>query len=163
KGNGLSVSDVDGNAGSETITLAVTEGTLSATVGDSGVTIVSGNGTASLQISGTITELNALLGSGGTSTLAYVHNAAPPSPSAPPIPAIADNGNTGRGNLFSLDTATTNIVLPPVLSNAGSTVGFTEGGSPVFLEGTGEGSPTGIVVSDADAPASGPQINSATV
>ena len=36
KNNGLSVSDIDGNGGSETVTLSVTEGTLTVTAGGSG-------------------------------------------------------------------------------------------------------------------------------
>ncbi|MEP2766238.1 MAG: hypothetical protein ABJP39_19090, partial [Marinobacter alexandrii] len=81
KGVGMSVSDVDAYGGIETITLAVDEGTLTAAVGDSGVTIVSGNGTGSLEISGTIAQLNALLGIGGTSTLVYFNDSDTPSPS----------------------------------------------------------------------------------
>ncbi|MEP2763475.1 MAG: hypothetical protein ABJP39_05045, partial [Marinobacter alexandrii] len=94
KGIGLSVSDVDANGGIETITLAVDEGTLTAAVGDSGVTIVSGNGTGSVEISGTIAQLNALLGIGGTSTLVYFNDSDTPSPSTTLSLTIDDGGNT---------------------------------------------------------------------
>ena len=60
KSTGLSVSDVDGGSGSETLTLSVGQGILTLTAGTSGAT-VGGNGTSSVTISGTTAQINALL------------------------------------------------------------------------------------------------------
>ncbi|MEP3427619.1 MAG: Ig-like domain-containing protein, partial [Roseibium sp.] len=127
KGIGLSVSDVDADGGIETITLAVDEGTLTAAVGDSGVTIVSGNGTGSLEISGTIAQLNALLGSGGTSTLVYFNDSDNPSPSTTLSLTIDDGGNTGAGGpQTAIATATLNIIpvndAPVAIDDIGTAV-----------------------------------------
>src|SRR5205085_12199875 len=56
KNIGLSVTDPDGT--SETVTLSVTEGTLTLTAGGSGA-VVSNSGTASVTITGTIAQINA--------------------------------------------------------------------------------------------------------
>ena len=109
KGNGLSVSDVDGNNGSETVTLSVGEGTLTLGAGTSGAVIDSGNGTSSVTFHGTIAQLNALLNTDGTSTLSYIDNSDTPAASAVLTLSIHDNGNTGGGDLSSSDTATINI------------------------------------------------------
>ena len=108
KNNGLAVSDVDGNAGSETVTLSVAEGTLTVTAGGSGATVTN-SGTSSVTITGTLAQINALLNTDGTSTVSYIDNTDDPSASAVLTLAINDNGNTGGGNLTANDTATINI------------------------------------------------------
>ena len=107
KNTGMSVSDVDALGGTETMTLSVGEGTLTATIGDSGATIVGGNGTSSVQISGTIAELNALLGTGGTSDLTYIDNTDTPSASTTLTLTIDDNGNTGTGGPQTASSSST--------------------------------------------------------
>ncbi len=97
---GLSVADPDGESGSETLTVTVGEGTLDATVGDSGVTVQSGNNSAVLTLDGTIAELDALLGAGGTSDLTYVDNTTTPANVQLEL-TIDDNGNTGFGGSLS--------------------------------------------------------------
>jgi microcystin-dependent protein len=97
---GLSVADPDGESGSETLTVTVGEGTLDATVGDSGVTVQSGNDSSVLTLDGTIAELNALLGAGGTSDLTYVDNTTTPANVQLEL-TIDDNGNTGFGGPLS--------------------------------------------------------------
>jgi VCBS repeat-containing protein len=151
----LSVSDVDGENGSETITLSVAEGVLNVTNGGTSA-IVTNSGTSTVTIQGSIADLNALLDTDGTSTVQFVDNA-PALVSIPLTLRIDDNGNTGGGNLSS--TATANIVFdaPPVLSNAGNTITYIE------LENPAPILDAGITVSDPDAPGSGTQINSATV
>ena len=59
-GTGLSIADVD--AGSTTVqaTLGVVSGTLTVTAGTTGVT-VSNSGTATVTLSGTLTQINNLL------------------------------------------------------------------------------------------------------
>ena len=73
KNNGLSVGDVDGGSGSETVTLSVGEGTLNVTAGTSGAG-VSGSGTNSVTITGTIAQIDDLLNTDGTSTVSYIDN-----------------------------------------------------------------------------------------
>ena len=58
--NSMSVSDVDSLGGVETATLAVTEGTLTVTAGTSGA-VVSGSGTNTVTVTGTLAQINALL------------------------------------------------------------------------------------------------------
>ena len=109
KSNGLSVSDVDGNAGSETVTLSVTDGILNVTAGGSNAG-VSGSGTSSVTITGTTDQIDALLNTDTTSTVAYVENDDNPGTTATLSLTIHDNGNTGTGgDLSSTDTATLNI------------------------------------------------------
>jgi Ca2+-binding RTX toxin-like protein len=108
KGNGLAVADVDGNAGSETVTLSVTEGVLNVTTGTSGA-VVSNSGTSAVTITGTVAQINALLNTDGASTVSYVENDDTPSATATLTLAIDDNGSTGGGSLTASDTATINI------------------------------------------------------
>ena len=58
--NSMSVSDVDSLGGVETATLAVTEGTLTVAAGTSGA-VVSGSGTNTVTVTGTLAQINALL------------------------------------------------------------------------------------------------------
>ena len=112
KNNGLAVSDVDGNAGSETVTLSVTSGTLTATTGGSGAG-VAGSGTSSVTITGTTAQINALLNTDGTSTVSFVDST---GGSKTLTLAINDNGNTGGGSLTAQDTASILLDAPPVLT-----------------------------------------------
>ncbi|HJT33407.1 MAG TPA: cadherin-like domain-containing protein, partial [Pirellulales bacterium] len=109
QGTGLSVSDVDGGSGVETITLAVGEGILTATAGTSDVSIDSGNGTGSLQVSGTIAQLNNFLAGTSGSTIAYNDNASNPGASTTLTLTIDDNGNTGGGDQSNHADATIDI------------------------------------------------------
>jgi microcystin-dependent protein len=108
KNAGLSVADPDGASGSETLTLHVGEGTLHAAVGDSGVTVQSGNDSSDLVLSGTIAQLNALLGAGGASDLTYIDNTNTPTSVALEL-TIDDNGNTGPGALTGSASATIDV------------------------------------------------------
>ncbi len=112
KGTGLSVNDVDARTGTLTATLSVGEGTLTATAGDSGVT-VGGSGSLSLTISGTLAQLNAFLGASGTSTLSYVDNTDTPSASTTLSLSVNDNGNTGSGGPLT-GNATSTIDITPI-------------------------------------------------
>ncbi|GJE59036.1 hypothetical protein MPOCJGCO_1122 [Methylobacterium trifolii] len=105
----LSVGDVDGGNGPETVTLAVTAGILTVTSGTSGATVVSGSGTDSVTISGTIAQLNALLGGDATSTVTYNADSDTPPGSATLTLTINDNGNTGGAALTGSDVATVSI------------------------------------------------------
>jgi 6-phosphogluconolactonase (cycloisomerase 2 family) len=161
KNSGLSVSDVDGNAGSETVTLSVTSGTLTVTAGGSGAG-VAGNGTSSVTITGTIAQINALLNTDGTSTVSFL-DAVGGSKTLTLL--IHDNGNTGGGDLSGQDTAAINLGDAPVLVDSNPAAGD----NPTFIENgavvtaiTNPASPA-ILISDADAPGAGDQINKATI
>jgi hypothetical protein len=129
KNNGLSVSDVDGNAGSETVTLSVTSGTLTVTTGGSGAG-VAGSGTSSVTITGTIAQINALLNTDGTSTVSYLDSV---GGTKTLTLLIHDNGNTGGGDLSASDTA--NIILdnPPTTDNVGPFSGAEDSTSPARI------------------------------
>ena len=53
-----------------TVTLSVTEGTLTVTAGSSGAG-VAGSGTVSVTLTGTVAQINALLNTDATSTVSY--------------------------------------------------------------------------------------------
>lgn len=77
----LSVADIDAGTGTITATLSVGYGTISATAGGSGAS-VTGNGTASVTLTGTLAQINALLDSDATSTLSYLATTDQPPASA---------------------------------------------------------------------------------
>jgi hypothetical protein len=106
----MSVSDVDNLGRVETVTLSVTEGTLTVTAGTSGAT-VQGSGSNSVTITGTLAQINALLNTDGTSTVSYIDNTDTPSTSTTLTLSINDSGNTGTGgaSLTGSDTAIINI------------------------------------------------------
>ncbi|MDX7920566.1 retention module-containing protein [Aeromonas media] len=103
---GLQVKDVDAGSGTMEVRLSVEHGTLNLPAG-SGVT-VTGNGTGSLVLTGSLADLNALLSGGvtyqgnpdyhGNDNLTMVTN---------------DNGNTGSGGALS-DTDVLPIEVQPV-------------------------------------------------
>ncbi len=74
--SGLTVTDVDGANGNmataATVTLTVSEGVLNAAAGNSAVTVISGNGTGTLVLSGTALNLNSFLTGGTTGTLTFL-------------------------------------------------------------------------------------------
>ena len=86
------------------VTLSVTEGTLNVTAGTSGAA-VSNSGTWSVTITGTVAQINALLGTDATSTVSYIDNTDAPGGERDADPDVNDNGNTGGGALQSSDTA----------------------------------------------------------
>jgi len=109
-GNAISVTDIDAGAAGVTVTLTVGHGKVNVTAG-SGVT---NNGTANVQLDGTVAQVNSLL-----ATLVYtpVENYNGPDT----LNIIAnDNGNTGgaAGNPTAnnplSDTDTVNITIQPI-------------------------------------------------
>src|SRR5438270_421907 len=93
---GLSVSDVDAGTGTISVTLSVASGTLTGTT--SGGVTVTGSGTGSLVLSGTLANINA-----------YLASASPPTyvPTLFPYTTLFrsmttnDGGNTGSGGALS--------------------------------------------------------------
>ncbi|MEH2588349.1 DUF5801 repeats-in-toxin domain-containing protein [Bradyrhizobium sp. AZCC 1721] len=136
---GLSVGDIDAGSNVISMTLSVGTGVLTVGAGNSGVDSITGNGTSSVTITGTLAELNNLLagtdtngggvGSGGT----IVYNAnvnAPPANTTLTL-LVNDTGDTGSGgSLNAADTATINVtavndapvnVLPDLIAIAEDT------------------------------------------
>jgi hypothetical protein len=109
--NAITVSDVDGGSGSETVTLSVGHGTLAlATL--AGLTGVTGNDTGSLTFSGTLTALDAAL-DGLTYQGVHDYNGADTLSIG-----INDDGNTGTGGGLTASAteaiAITAVNDPPV-------------------------------------------------
>ena len=149
----IAVADPDAGSGSATVTLAVPYGVLNVNAGTSGATIVSGNGTGTVVLSGTIAQLNALLNSDGTSVVTFTADTDTPPANTALTVSINDNGSTGGGGaqtgMASQTIVITAINDAPVADLNGAaagidtTAGYTEGGVPV--------SPiSGIVLSDPD-------------
>ncbi len=148
KGTGLSVSDADSNGGVETVTVSVGEGVLNAAAGTSGVTILSGNGTGTLSISGTIAQLNAFLGNTANgSSLTYLDSLDAPAASTTLTLSVNDGGNTGGSALTGSASTTINIAgvnQAAVVSSADVTL--TETNAALSTSGT-------LSITDVDNPA----------
>jgi hypothetical protein len=114
-GKGLSISDVDSGNDQMTVTLSVTEGELEVSKGNSGVDSVSGSGTSTVTIKGSVTEINYLLagfdnGSGSAGYVKYSNDSDAPAASIQLTLLVNDNGNNGIGSdLTASDTALINI------------------------------------------------------
>jgi hypothetical protein len=92
----LTASDVDAGSNQITATITVGHGIVTATAGTSGAT-VTGSGTASVTITGTLAQVNALLSNDATSTIAYNPNSDAPPASTSLSFTVDDGGNTGSG------------------------------------------------------------------
>ena len=107
-GNAITISDVDVGAGNETVTLAVTHGTLTLAGNTTSLSFSSGDGIAdtSMTFSGTVSAINTALNG-----LSYA-----PAPNfnggATLTITTNDNGNTGGGALSDIDTVA--ITVTPV-------------------------------------------------
>ncbi|MEA3060543.1 MAG: hypothetical protein QOJ94_324, partial [Sphingomonadales bacterium] len=114
----MSVADVDAASGNVTATVSVDYGILNASAGTSGV-VLSGSGTATVTISGTLAQINDFLSTNGTSSFGYVPNTDTPPASTTLHLQVNDNGNTGSGGSLSstIHNSTINITAvddPPV-------------------------------------------------
>jgi Ca2+-binding RTX toxin-like protein len=109
KGTGLTITDADAGAGTLTVVLSVTEGELTVTPGDSGVSVVNGNSTGVVVVSGTLAQLTALLAAGGTSNLVYTGTSDTPAPAVILTLAADDGGNSGGSAQSDSDTATISV------------------------------------------------------
>jgi VCBS repeat-containing protein len=113
---GLSVADIDANASSVTVTLAVTNGTLTVSGGTAGI---SGSGTDTVTLTGTVAQINATL----AATVNYVPTA-DYNGAATLTMTTNDGGNTGGGALTDVDTV--NISVAAVADITDDTVGTAE-------------------------------------
>jgi VCBS repeat-containing protein len=137
---GLSIADVDAGTSPVTVTLAVTNGTITAAT-STGVTITT-NGTASVTLSGTVSAINTLLALANGVTYTPTANF---NGSATLTLTTNDNGNTGSGGAKSdVDTVTINV------SGVNDVPVNTVPGAQTTAEDTDKVI-TGLQVADADA------------
>ena len=94
-GTGFTVTDVDAGSGTMTATIQVGEGIITVAEGNSGVTINSGNGSSTVTLTGTLSEIDNLLTGGGTGTITYFNSSDTPSASTTVTFTVNDGGNTG--------------------------------------------------------------------
>src|SRR5665213_2546771 len=141
KGTGLSVADADGGNGVETLTLKVSEGTLNVYPLNTGVTVQSGNNSSELVLTGTITQLQDLLGppgsslSGAGSNLSYEDDINTPTSVALTL-SLDDNGFTGLNGPLTAMASTTIDVTPCYC--AGTLIETENGEVPVDMLKIGE-------------------------
>ena len=104
--SGLSVSDVDAGAGAIKVTLSVTGGTV--TAANAGGVSVAGSGTSSVELTGTLADINAYLAA-AVSQPSFVP-AANANGSVTLTMTTTDNGNSGSGGAqVDTDASTINI------------------------------------------------------
>ena len=149
-GNVFSVSDA--YMAGETVTLTVTAGTLNATAGSATVT---GNGSNSMSISGTLADVNTVLG-----TLAFT---APSSGPDPTLTVQADDGSATSAVLttaISLTNIATSITISPATGTFGGSTTLsavlTASGTPLANETVTfslNGSPVGTATTDSSGTA----------
>jgi hypothetical protein len=114
KNDGLSVGDVDGMNGIETLKLSVTEGILNVAAGGSQAT-VAGSGSGLVTVNGTIAEINALLNTDNTSSISFTDASPNPAQQVTLTLTIDDNGNSGTGGAMTATAAATiEVAVPPV-------------------------------------------------
>jgi protocadherin Fat 4 len=149
---GFIFDDVDSNSGILQVTLSVGEGTLTVTEGDSGVIIISGNGTGTVILTGSIIDLDNLFGNGSTGTIVYLNSSNTPSASTNLTVIVNDQGNSGTDPGLTADAnseaATTVVAInittvndDPVASHGG-TYAINEG-EVLNLDASGTTDPDG--------------------
>ena len=125
-GNLISVTDVDGNLA--TTQLTVTQGTVTVTL-SGGATISAGaNGTSTLTISGTETDINATLAS-----LIYQGNQHYNGPDTLTVTST-DSAGTPLNDIDVVNITVNSINDAPAFSGLDNTPTFTEGGAAVVLD-----------------------------
>ena len=129
--SGLSVSDVDAAAGNISVTLLVASGSL--TAANAGGVTVSGSGTGSITLNGTLSAINAYLAT--VANQPTFTPAANTSGSVTLAMSTGDNGNTGSGGAqFDTDMCTINVVH---VGAAPTDIVFTLAASTANLTGNG--------------------------
>jgi Ca2+-binding RTX toxin-like protein len=117
----ISLADPDAGAGIVTASLSVDFGLLHVDAGTSGASIVSGNDTNHLVISGTLAQIDALLNSDGSSVVSYTADSDTPPDLATFTVSVDDGGNSGAGGPLtataSVPIAITAVDDAPILSN----------------------------------------------
>ena len=121
---GLSVADVDADTGVMKVTLTVTDGSITGnSVG--GVSVFNASATT-IELTGTLADLNAYL---STNAPTFTPTAGFDGPATLTM-TTDDQGNTGGPALTDVDTINIDVTPvndPPVLSDAGETIGYRAG------------------------------------
>jgi hypothetical protein len=108
--------------------------------------VVSGSGTSTLTITGTVDQINAFLGATSTSTLSYIDNTDTPVASTTLTLSVSDNGFTGSGEPLTGSASSTITIAAvddaPVLTVA-ATASYTQNDPAVTLS-------SAATVSDVD-------------
>ena len=96
----LTISDVDAGGANVTATLSALTGAIFVNPGGAAVA-VSGSGTPLVTLSGTVAQINAVLGGGGGATVTYLVTSDSPPPTDTLSLTINDGGATGAGGPLS--------------------------------------------------------------
>ncbi|MCA9049745.1 MAG: cadherin domain-containing protein, partial [Planctomycetaceae bacterium] len=168
-GTGFSVSDVDEATLGAAATFSVVEGTLTISAGDSGVSVVSGNGTGSVVFTGSIAAINNLLTGASTGTITYLNSSDTPAATTVLTLSVSDGGNVGADPGLSggvadevgIGTTLLNITAindAPVITSSGAgptaVITLAENVTPVVTVASTDidgGTPTYSVIGGADA------------
>ncbi|AFM43339.1 cell wall-binding protein [Desulfosporosinus acidiphilus SJ4] len=126
---GISFSDTDAGSGSVTVDFTATSSTFSAISG--GGVIASGTGTSSLELTGTISNINAYITANNVSVTMNINS----GPGSLTI-TINDNGNTGSGGALS-GSSSIMLVPKPRISSLSPMSGSAAGGTSVSITGSG--------------------------
>ncbi|RZI79930.1 MAG: hypothetical protein EOP38_24035, partial [Rubrivivax sp.] len=158
-GTGLSIADLDAASASVQATLSVVSGTLTVAAGSTGV-VVSGSGTNTVTLTGTLAQINTLLagGSGGTAT--YILNSDTPPASDTLTLAVNDQGNTGSGGA---KTGTANVTVNLTAVNDAPVASITQPKYTATYLTNLALSGTGIGIADVDAGGAGVQVTLSVV
>lgn len=135
----ITISDVDGGSGDETVTLTVTSGTLA--LGSTLNLTAFTNNAASITLTGTIANINAALNG-----LTYKGNSNFNGADSLSI-VTHDNGNTGGGDLTDTDSIAINVTA------VNDTPSFTVGGTQTVLEDSGAHTVNGFITGISAGPA----------
>lgn len=144
-GTGFSFSDIDAGSSSLLMTLNVTQGYLTIGLGDSGVSIVSGNVTGTVVLQGDTAALNNLITGASTGFVRYVPNVDAPNATTTLTVTVNDQGNTGSDPGLSGDATSeehsdsvlinvTAVNDSPAFVDLDGAPTYTEGGSSVVLD-----------------------------
>jgi sugar lactone lactonase YvrE len=129
-GNAITVSDIDAGSGELTLTLGVTNGTLTLG-GVAGLSSVTGDATASITMTGTLLNLNAALNG-----LGFMPSAGYSGPATLTV-ATSDLGNSGAGGIRTDSDAIAITVSPniaPTVTMIGGSLLYAEGAPAIVLD-----------------------------
>ncbi|MBI5927618.1 MAG: cadherin domain-containing protein, partial [Aquabacterium sp.] len=111
-GTGIQIADPDALSGTVQAQLSVGHGVLNVSAGNAGISIT-GSGSNTVSITGTLAQINQLLSGSSTGTISYANNHDAPSPTDTLTLTVNDLGNTGAGTALS-DSATATINVTAV-------------------------------------------------
>lgn len=133
---GWSAGDVDAASGILKLTLSVDSGIVRVVAGSTGVS-VSGNETATVEVTGQLSQLNAMLAGSGGAAFAYKNDSDTPPPQATLGLLLSDQGHGGSGGALTASGSATIVItavndLPVLAASTGATLA--EDGSLVITD-----------------------------